>query len=249
MNELSPAVAAPELGANAALGRRPPPLHRHRADGLLDRRRPLRHPGYSPLARQALRRRPRRHGICRQREHHGHGGVGPCRRLFQPRDRSEKGHPAQPRPTRDPDHAARSCARPHHLHPASRDAGALHGGRLHSHPCLSRRALQRRRLGERVCRLHHRQRRQQPHRAPDLGGRRRPFRHRRQFLLLRLAQSARRRARLFHRREGAADEGHGRRHELAFRGVDHASQESVPARELRHRLLHPVRVHRHLHLS
>ena len=187
MNELSPAVAAPELGVKAHSDRRPPPLHRHRADGLLDRRRPLRHPGYPPLARQALRRRPRRHGICRQRKHHGHGGVGPRRRLFQPRDRSEKGHPAQPRLTRNPHHTARSRARPHHLHPASRDPGALHGGRLHSHPCLSRRALQRRRFGERLCRLHHRQRRQQPHRAPDLGGRRRPFRYRRQFLLLRLA--------------------------------------------------------------
>ena len=79
-------------------------------------------------------------------------------------------------------------------------------------------------------------------------GRRRPFRPRRQFLLLRLAQSARRRTGLFHRREGAADARHGRQHELAFRGVDHASQEPVPARELRHRLLHPVRLHRHLHL-
>ena len=33
-----------------------------------------------------------------------------------------------------------------------------------------------------------------------------------------------------------------------FRRLDHAPQEPVLARELRHRLLHPVRLHRHLHL-
>ena len=40
----------------------------------------------------------------------------------------------------------------------------------------------------------------------------------------------------------------GTGHGLAFLRLDHAPQESVLARELRHRLLHPVRVHRHLHL-
>ncbi len=40
----------------------------------------------------------------------------------------------------------------------------------------------------------------------------------------------------------------GSRHQLAFHRLDHASEESLVARELRHRLLHPVRVHRHLHL-
>ena len=68
----------------------------------------------------------------------------------------------------DPDRSARACTRPHHLHPIARGAGALHGCGLHPDACLSRRALQRGRLGQRVCRLHHRERRQQSDRAADL---------------------------------------------------------------------------------
>ena len=54
-------------------------------------------------------------------------------------------------------------------------------------------------FGRRLRRLHHRQRGEQPHRAPDLGGRGRSFRTGGEFLFLRHAQSAWRGAGLFHR--------------------------------------------------
>ena len=69
-----------------------------------------------------------------------------------------------------------------------------------------------------------------------------------EFLFLRRPQPARRGAGLFHHRKDAVHDMHRRPAELAFRRLDHASQEPVLARELRHRLLHPVRLHRHLHL-
>ena len=64
------------------------------------------------------------------------------------------------------------------------------------------------------------------------------------------AQSARRRARLLHhsahrRRADAADDGQRRRHGELARALPAAP---AAARRLRHRLLHPVRLHRHLHL-
>ena len=211
MTELSPRRRSSRRSrATCALGRRPPPLHRHRAYRLPHRGRPVRHPGHPPVAHQALRRHPAAMGFAVNASTMGMAVSGLAVGYFSRAIDRRKGILLSLARARDPDHSARSCARPHHLHPAARGAGALHGCRLHPHACLSRRALQRGRLGERVCRLHHRQRRQQSDRAADLGGRRRPFRSRRQFLLLRLAQSARRGARLFHRREGAADEGHGR---------------------------------------
>ena len=48
--------------------------------------------------------------------------------------------------------------------------------------------------------------------------------------------------------DAADDRRRANGHGLAVRRLDHASRESVLARELRHRLLHPVRLHRHLHL-
>jgi YNFM family putative membrane transporter len=59
-------------------------------------------------------------------------------------------------------------------------------------------------------------------------------------------QPARRPACLFHRGEDPADAGHRIRHGVPLRRLDHASEEPAPARELRHGLLHPVRLHRHL---
>ena len=100
---------------------------------------------------------------------------------FSRADRSPEGHPDQPRRARHPDRAARACAGPHHLHAVARIAGIVHGGGLHAHARLSRRALQRRRFGRRLRRLYHRQRGEQSHRAPDLGGRGRSFRARRRI--------------------------------------------------------------------
>ena len=154
----------------------------------------------------------------------------------------------QPRSALDPDGAARLRTKPHRLCDSAHPARPVHGLGLHPHPCLSRRALQRAGFGLGLCRLHHRQRCEQSDRTADLGRRRRSFRARRQFLFLRAAQSRRRAARLFHRGEDPADEKRRAGHGLAFLRLDHAPQEPVLARELRHRLLHPVRVHRHLHL-
>ena len=119
---------------------------------------------------------------------------------FSSDDRPPKRHPHQSDRARDPDRAARACARSHHLHPAARIARAVHGGGIHADAGLSRRALQRRRFGQRFRRLHHRQRRQQSGRAPHLGRRGRSFRPCLQLLFLCRHQPARRRAGLFHGR-------------------------------------------------
>ena len=192
------------------LRRRAPSLLRHRAHGLPHRRRPVRDASHPSLAHPPLRRHAGRHGLRRQCQHHGHGG-GRASRSAISAARSTGGWASSISLVvlAIPTALLAHCAGPHGLHPSARGAGAVHGGRLHAHAGLSRRALQRRRFGERLCRLHHRQRREQSDRAADLGGRRRPFRARRQFLFLRRAQSARRGAGLFHRREDAADDRHG----------------------------------------
>src|SRR6185312_11865720 len=58
-------------------------------------------------------------------QHHGHGGGRPCRRLFQPRDRSPQRHPAQPRFTLHPYGASFAGSRPHGLHSAADSASAF----------------------------------------------------------------------------------------------------------------------------
>ena len=61
-------------------------------------------------------------------------------------------------------------------------------------------------------------------------------------------QSRGRRAGLLHGREGRADGADRAGRPLAIRGVARAPAQSAAARRLRHRLLHPVRLHRHVHL-
>ena len=113
---------------------------------------------------------PGRHGLRRQRQHHGHGGLRPRRGAVLPAHRPPARHPGQPRAARHTDGAAGGRARARHLHAAAHRAGRLHGLGIHADARLSRRGIQRRRRGRRLRRLHHRQRREQPDRPADLGG-------------------------------------------------------------------------------
>ena len=131
---------------------------------------------------------------------------------------------------------------------AARRAGPVHGDGLHADARLSRRTSERGRFRDGFGRLHHRQCREQFRRPVRLRGGRRSFRARVELLFLRCSQPRRRRARLFHRAARAA-----RALPRAHRGnpvrlVGAAPAQSAAARGLRYRLLHPVRLHRHLHL-
>ena len=78
--------------------------------------------------------------------------------------------------------------------------------------------------------------------------RRRSLRAGLEFLLLRAAQSRRRRAGLFHHSRAPRRCMRCRRGTSPLRGDARALAQSAAARGLRHRLLHPVRLHRHVHL-
>ena len=148
----------------------------------------------------------------------------------------------------DPHGAAGGRARPDDFHGAADRAGPVHGVRVHAHARLSGRGVQRHGRRRRVRRLHHRQCREQSDRPPGLGRDRRPPGPGLQLLLLRDPQSGGRRAGLLHGREGCPDGADGAGPTLAIRRVAGAPAQSATARRLRHRLLHPVRLHRHVHL-
>ena len=204
-----------------------------------------------PALAARLRRDAGRDGPCRQRQHLRHGGRRPRGRLFQPPDRPAPRHPGEPRAARGSDRAARRRRR---TLPISRCCGsrrALHGLGLHAHARLSRRALQRRRRRRRLCRLHHRQRREQSLRPAVRRGPRRPSRARRRtsmcFAVLNLAGAVLVRSRRSSARRGACRRAGASR--LAARDLaraPRATRACGPA--FAHRLLHPLRLHRHLHL-
>ena len=222
---------------------------RHRAHGLSHRRRPVRDAGHPAVAGAApIGVTPAAMGFAVNASTIGMAVAGLVGRVVQPAHRPAPGHPGQPCAARDPDRAARRRARSHHLHGAAHRAGLVHGGGVHAHARLSRRGVQRGRRRRRVRRLHHRQCREQSDRPPDLGRGRRPPGPCRELLFLRGAQSRRRGAGLLHRRSHPADAA-GRSAALARRSRPGRSICATrTARRVRHRLLHPVRVHRHVHL-
>src|SRR5215472_18609861 len=134
------------------------------------------------------------------------------------------------------------------FHRLAGDARPPHVGRLHPDTRLSRGALQRRRDRQRLCRLYHRQCREQSVRAIDVGGARRTSGPCREFPCLRASQSLGRAVGPFRTEEDSADAGDGRRAARAMGRPGDASGQSPAAGELRHRLPHPVRIRRHLHL-
>ena len=83
--------------------------------------------------------------------------------------------------------------------------GPLHGVGVRADAGLSRRTMQFDGRRRRLCRLHHRQCRQQSDRAAGFGGRRRQLRAGVELLFLRAAQSRRRGAGVFHHRARPAD--------------------------------------------
>ena len=171
----------------------------HRPDGLSHRGRPVRDAGDPSLPDAALQRDPGRDGLCGQCLDHGHGGRRPRGRLPQPAYRPAARHSLQPRPACDPDHAVGERARSHRVHDPARPAGAVHGVGLCVDAGLSRRAMQFDGRRRRLCRLYHRQCRQQSDRAAGVGGGGRQLRAGVEFLFLRAAQSRRRGAGVLHR--------------------------------------------------
>ena len=175
--------------------------------------------------------------------------AGLDRRLLQPAHRPPPRHPAEPGAALDPDGAAGGGARSHHLHDPAHRAGSVHGVGLHAHADLSGGAVQRQGRRHRLGRLHHRQRRQQPVRPPDVGRPRRPSRAwrrtstsspdstwpARSWSISRSAQTR----------------------PMAAAGAAVRSSFAIWAEHLRNGplrasfgigFLHPVRLHRHLHL-
>ena len=128
------------------------------------------------------------------------------------------------------------------------DPGTVHVGGLHLDAGLSRRAMQRQGQRQRLRRLHHGQCGQQPVRASDVRGHRRPSGPGGEFLCLRRCSI------LPARRWSISVCGaRGRwlrpaRPPLGPCGLARASAQRTAARQLRHRLLHPLHLHRHLHL-
>ena len=154
---------------------------------------------------------------------------------------------AEPGPARDPHRAAGERPRSHRVHDPAHRAGPLHGLGLCADAGLSRRAMQFDGCRWRVRRLYHRQRRQQSDRAAGVGRGRRYARAGLELLFLRAAQSCRRGAGLLHHpaRQADARDAHGA---IAVRCHDRALAQPGAALGLRHRLLHPVCLYRHLHL-
>ena len=174
---------------------------------------------------------------------------GPARGAVLAAHRPPARHSGQPRAAGHPDGAAGGGARPRHLHPAAHRAGRLHGLGLHADARLSRRGVQRRRRGRRVRRLHHRQRREQPDRPADLCGARRPP-------AAWPPTSTSSRCSISPARCSSTSPCTGPQPMKAM-GPPPPSplatwalhlRNGPAARRLRHRLLHPVRLHRHLHL-
>ena len=130
---------------------------------------------------------------------------------------------------------------------AARCAGPLHGVGLCADAGLSRRTVQFDGRRRRVRRLHHRQRRQQSGRAAGVGRGGRHLGLAVEFLFLCAAQSCRRGAGLFHHRARQADacDASGA---IAVCGDHWPLAQPGAALGLRHRLLHPVRLHRHLYV-
>ncbi len=147
----------------------------------------------------------------------------------------------------DPDRAARGRAGSDHLHGAPHRAGPLHGVCLYADAGLSGRGVQRRRRRWRLRGLHHRQCRKQSDRPADFGrGRRSPRPCARTSISLRCSISPARCSSISPSRS-PPDGCHGPR-PLPACGLDGAPAQSAAARRLRHWFLHPVRLHRHLHL-
>ena len=243
-------LRANEIGSDGnawSLTRRGAAIPRHRPHGVPDRGRSVRHAGDPPLADPALQRNPRRDGLCGQCEHHGHGGRGARGRLPEPAYRPPARHSRKPGPARDPHHAAGERPRSNRVHDPAHRAGPLHGLGVCADAGLSRRAMQFDGCRRRVRRLYHRQRRQQSDRAAGVGRIGRYARAGLELLFLRAAQSCRRGAGLLHHpaRQADACDAHGA---IAVRRHDRALAQPGAALGLRHRLLHPVCLYRHLHL-
>ena len=175
--------------------------------------------------------------------------AGLARRLFQPPHRPAPRHPGEPRAARDPDRAPRLGAGPCDLHAAAGRARAVHGLGLHAHPRLSRRALQRHGRGRRLRGLHRRQRREQSlrpalrrRRSPIISGSGRPSMGSPCSTLPAPSWSH---LGLTH---ATAMPRRGRSCPVAVRDLVRHLARPAAAGELRDRLLHPVRLHRHLHL-
>ena len=95
--------------------------------------------------------------------------AGLDRRILQQPHRPTPRHPREPGAAVDPDCAACRCTRSHNVHAAAHRAGPLHVDSFCLDAFLSRRALQRDEYSQRLCRIYHRQCRQQPVRPPDVG--------------------------------------------------------------------------------
>ena len=232
--------ARPFAGRGAA-------VDRHRAHRISNRGRSVRDASDPAFACTALSGDAGRNGICGQRHHHGHGARRARRRLLQPAYRPPARHSRQPCRAGDPDQPACVRAEPHRFHDIARRAGPVHGVCLCADARLSRRAMQRDGCRRCVRGLHHRQCRQQSDRPLDLGCRRRQLWPGVELLPFRAAQHRRRDPRLFHHQACPADACDGR---AVLTASGHACALAQPAasRRVRHRLLHPVRVHRHFHL-
>ena len=165
----------------------------------------------------------------------------------QPASQSPSRHLGQPGPACRADVVAGRRAGPRHLHRAAHRAGRLHGDGLHPHAGVSRRALQRGGYGRRARRLHHRVvasnlvGRLVSASVADLLGLAANFYL---FAALNLAGAALVYLHLDRMRRWRLR----RRSALAAASWAQHFAQSGAARRLRHRLLHPVRIHRHLHL-
>ena len=203
-----------------------------------------------PSLARAYQRDAGRHGLRGQCQHDGHGGRGARGRAVQPADRPAARHPGQPRACSSIPTALLAVAPDLTTFTMLRDrAGAVHGVRLHADAGLSRRGVQRDGRRRRVRRLHHRQCREQSRSAAwsrpaiaDHLGLAANFYF---FAALNLAGAVLvyftvARTAPMAQAEPAAP--------LADCGVARAPAQPAAARGLRHRFLHPVRLHRHVHL-
>src|SRR3954464_11457660 len=125
---------------------------------------------------------------------------------------------------------------------------SVHGRGFHADPRLPRRALQHERRRRGICGLYHRQRRQQPVRAPPGGGARRSSRTAIHLSGARGAEPSRRWVRLVRLDARPLHAGAWPRTALALVDLGRAPEKPAAATELRHRVLHSVRLHRHVHL-
>lgn len=142
---------------------------RDRAYRFPHRGRSVCDPGNPAVADAALRGHARRHELCRECQHHGHGDRRPGGRLLQPAYRPQARHSREPRAARHSHHPAGVSARSHDLHAPSHRAGPLHGLGLCADAGLSRRTVQRDGCRRCVRGLYRRQCCEQPGRPADLG--------------------------------------------------------------------------------